>query len=85
VREELVGLARATSDHAFNATIWDVVVDPTYQVRAHFRVSRWIAACCAVIVGKGGGSADVREGWTITHNVPSGQLVNSTTSEAPRI
>lgn len=29
--EELIGMARATSDHAFNATIWDVVVDPEYQ------------------------------------------------------
>jgi ribosomal protein S18 acetylase RimI-like enzyme len=29
--EELIGLARATSDHAFNATIWDVLVDPEYQ------------------------------------------------------
>lgn len=27
----IAGLARATSDHAFNATIWDVLVDPTYQ------------------------------------------------------
>lgn len=27
----LVGFARATSDHAFNATIWDVVVSPRYQ------------------------------------------------------
>jgi len=27
----LIGLARATSDHAFNATIWDVLVDPDYQ------------------------------------------------------
>lgn len=27
----LIGLARATSDHAFNATIWDVLVDPEYQ------------------------------------------------------
>mmetsp|Transcript_1053 Transcript_1053/g.2176 ORF Transcript_1053/g.2176 Transcript_1053/m.2176 type:complete len:112 (-) Transcript_1053:463-798(-) len=27
----LIGLARATSDHAFNATIWDVLVDPKYQ------------------------------------------------------
>jgi len=27
----LIGFARATSDHAFNATIWDVVVDPHYQ------------------------------------------------------
>ena len=25
-------MARATSDHAFNATIWDVLVDPSYQV-----------------------------------------------------
>ncbi|KAF9595857.1 hypothetical protein IFM89_005343 [Coptis chinensis] len=31
-KKELIGLARATSDHAFNATIWDVLVDPTYQV-----------------------------------------------------
>lgn len=27
----LIGMARATSDHAFNATIWDVLVDPLYQ------------------------------------------------------
>ena len=27
----LIGLARATSDHAFNATIWDVLVAPDYQ------------------------------------------------------
>ena len=30
--ERLIGLARATSDHAFNATIWDVLVHPDYQV-----------------------------------------------------
>jgi ribosomal protein S18 acetylase RimI-like enzyme len=30
-RRRLVGFARATSDHAFNATIWDVVVHPNYQ------------------------------------------------------
>lgn len=30
-QEVLIGLARATSDHAFNATIWDVLVDPAYQ------------------------------------------------------
>lgn len=30
-RKRLVGFARATSDQAFNATIWDVVVDPDYQ------------------------------------------------------
>ncbi len=29
----LIGFARATSDHAFNATIWDVVVDPKFQNR----------------------------------------------------
>ena len=28
---KLVGLARCTSDGAFNATIWDVLVDPEYQ------------------------------------------------------
>ncbi|KAM7261644.1 hypothetical protein ACFE04_020721 [Oxalis oulophora] len=30
-KKKLIGMARATSDHAFNATIWDVIVDPTYQ------------------------------------------------------
>lgn len=30
-QEKLIGLARATSDHAFNATIWDVLVDPEFQ------------------------------------------------------
>ena len=30
-RRRLVGFARATSDHAFNATIWDVVVHPDVQ------------------------------------------------------
>lgn len=29
--ERLIGMARATSDHVFNATIWDVLVDPEYQ------------------------------------------------------
>lgn len=32
-RRRLIGFARATSDHAFNATIWDVVVDPKFQSR----------------------------------------------------
>ncbi len=32
-RRRLIGFARATSDHAFNATIWDVVVDPKFQNR----------------------------------------------------
>nr|GMD43158.1 acetyltransferase NSI [Ipomoea batatas] len=31
VQKKLIGMARATSDHAFNATIWDVLVDPSYQ------------------------------------------------------
>ena len=30
-QRRLVGFSRATSDHAFNATIWDVVVHPNYQ------------------------------------------------------
>jgi aralkylamine N-acetyltransferase len=30
-QRKMIGFARATSDHAFNATIWDVVVDPKYQ------------------------------------------------------
>lgn len=30
-RRRLIGFSRATSDHAFNATIWDVVVSPNYQ------------------------------------------------------
>jgi aralkylamine N-acetyltransferase len=27
----LIGFSRATSDHAFNATVWDVVVHPDFQ------------------------------------------------------
>ncbi|KAG5548008.1 hypothetical protein RHGRI_013638 [Rhododendron griersonianum] len=30
-QKKLIRMARATSDHAFNATIWDVVVDPDSQ------------------------------------------------------
>lgn len=30
-RKRLIGFSRATSDHAFNATIWDVVVHPDFQ------------------------------------------------------
>ena len=30
-RRILIGFARATSDHAFNATIWDVVIHPRFQ------------------------------------------------------
>ena len=32
-KKHLIGFARATSDCAFNATIWDVVVDPNFQNR----------------------------------------------------
>lgn len=30
-RTVLIGFARATSDHSFNATIWDVVIHPRFQ------------------------------------------------------
>jgi len=30
-QRRLIGFSRATSDHAFNATIWDVVIHPDYQ------------------------------------------------------
>ncbi|KAF7143605.1 hypothetical protein RHSIM_Rhsim05G0077000 [Rhododendron simsii] len=30
-QKKLIGMARATSHHTFNATIWDVLVDPDYQ------------------------------------------------------
>lgn len=30
-KRRLIGFARATSDHAFNATVWDVVVHPDFQ------------------------------------------------------
>ncbi|MBF2096849.1 MAG: GNAT family N-acetyltransferase [Gloeomargaritaceae cyanobacterium C42_A2020_066] len=30
-QRRLIGFARATSDHAFNATLWDVVVHPEFQ------------------------------------------------------
>jgi aralkylamine N-acetyltransferase len=29
--KRLIGFSRATSDHAFNATVWDVVVHPDFQ------------------------------------------------------
>ncbi|MGJ3248927.1 MAG: GNAT family N-acetyltransferase [Elainellaceae cyanobacterium] len=32
-QRRLIGFSRATSDHAFNATIWDVVVHPDFQSR----------------------------------------------------
>ena len=30
-KPRLIGFARATSDHAFNATVWDVAVRPAFQ------------------------------------------------------
>nr|YP_009654280.1 hypothetical protein [Pleurostichidium falkenbergii]QCH39567.1 hypothetical protein [Pleurostichidium falkenbergii] len=30
-RRKLIGFARVTSDGSFNATIWDVVIDPEFQ------------------------------------------------------
>ena len=33
VSEQLIALIRCTSDRVFNATIWDVLVSPEYQVR----------------------------------------------------
>jgi aralkylamine N-acetyltransferase len=32
-KDIMVGFARATGDHVFNATIWDVAVRPAYQKR----------------------------------------------------
>lgn len=34
-RRRLIGFSRATSDHAFNATIWDVVVHPDFQGKGY--------------------------------------------------
>jgi aralkylamine N-acetyltransferase len=30
-KKQIIGFARATSDHTFNATIWDVVINPDFQ------------------------------------------------------
>ena len=35
VSEQLIGLIRCTSDRVFNATIWDVLVSPEFQVGCH--------------------------------------------------
>ncbi len=64
--ERLIGLARCTSDHVFNATIWDVLVDPEFQARtcSQGRASKALctaphceavmcSATCAVHVSKG--------------------------------
>ncbi|ABB56805.1 conserved hypothetical protein YCF52 [Synechococcus elongatus PCC 7942 = FACHB-805] len=37
-QRRLIGFARATSDHAFNATIWDVVINPSFQGQGLGRV-----------------------------------------------
>ncbi|CEG01952.1 Acyl-CoA N-acyltransferase [Ostreococcus tauri] len=34
-RGKLIACARATSDHVFNATLWDIIVDPEYQGRGY--------------------------------------------------
>ncbi len=52
--ERLIGLARATSDHAFNATIWDVLVDPEFQVQFVFGCDAMCstkahASCCGLL------------------------------------
>ena len=51
--DQLVGLARATSDRAFNATIWDVLVHPDWQGLGLGRalVERTTAALLAAGVG----------------------------------
>ena len=41
-QKKLIGMARATSDHAFNATIWDVLVDPSYQVHFVLLEHGWV-------------------------------------------
>ncbi|MFZ4666727.1 MAG: GNAT family N-acetyltransferase [Prochlorotrichaceae cyanobacterium] len=33
IKPRLIGFARATSDHAFNATVWDVAIRPAFQGR----------------------------------------------------
>lgn len=35
VSEQLIALIRCTSDRVFNATIWDVLVSPEYQVKPY--------------------------------------------------
>ena len=44
--KRLIGLARATSDHVFNATVWDVLVDPEFlkglfEPEAIVSMNRW--------------------------------------------
>lgn len=46
--EQLIGLIRCTSDQVFNATIWDVLVDPEYQASflLHLIISFLYATSC---------------------------------------
>ena len=37
--KRMIGFARATSDGAFNATVWDVVVHPDFQGQ---RLGKWL-------------------------------------------
>jgi len=50
VSEQLIGLIRCTSDRVFNATIWDVLVSPEYQVNSGptFSLSKAHLAAVAV-------------------------------------
>ena len=43
----LIGLARCTSDGAFNATIWDVLVDPAFQGQVGGRQGPHVAGGCS--------------------------------------
>ncbi len=55
VSEELIGMARATGDHAFNATIWDVLVDPEYQGQGLGKaLVEQMVRCMEGGVGRGG-------------------------------
>ena len=44
----LIGLARCTSDGAFNATIWDVLVDPQFQGQVRGGLAAAVVAAAGV-------------------------------------
>lgn len=50
VSEQPIGLIRCTSDRVFNATIWDVLVDPEYQVGHAMKLSSSIKMECLLIL-----------------------------------
>lgn len=50
--ETLIGMGRATSDHAFNATIWDVLVDPDYQNKGLGEWRKSVNALNLAVIGK---------------------------------